>query len=88
MAEFDIRDFLSELGQDQILALVEQRVSDQRVITLIRRRLRADTMVDGVRHETVSGTPQGGMISPFLANIVLHEIDRRWDEHHDGILVR
>ncbi len=87
-AEFDIRDVFGSIDQARILALVERRVSDRPVSRLIRRWLRAGVMRDGVRHETVSGTPRGGVISPLLATIVLHELDCRWDERCDGILVR
>ncbi len=45
-------------------------------------------MAEGRVGETLAGTPQGGVISPLLANIVLHELDRRWEAEADGVLVR
>jgi RNA-directed DNA polymerase len=54
----------------------------------VRHWLRAGVLVEGVRSETVTGTPQGGVISPLLANIYLHAFDRAWAEHGTGDLVR
>ena len=88
VAEFDIRDFFGSIAHERVLSLLRRRVSDRRVVKLIRRWLTAGTMVEGAFQETVTGTPQGGVISPLLANVVLHELDRRWDGRVDGILVR
>ena len=58
------------------------------MLKLLRQWLRAGVLADGVVSETVTGTPQGGVISPLLANIYLHAFDRAWAEHGIGEVVR
>ena len=74
----------------KLLKLVVLRVSDRRVLKLLRQWLAAGVMEDGQWTRTMAGTPQGGVISPLLSNIYLHVLDRVWEDRcaHLGTLVR
>ena len=86
----DIRSYFDTIDRGKLLGMVSERISDRRVVKLIRKWLVAGVMEDGTVRETLAGTPQGGVISPLLANIFLHELDRTWEREcrHLGLLVR
>ena len=90
VVDADIDSFFDRLGHDLVLDCLRERVSDRRVLKLIRAILSAGVLDDAVLSASVEGAPQGGPLSPVLANVVLHRLDRAWEERYRrlGVLVR
>jgi RNA-directed DNA polymerase len=88
VVETDIANCFEAIPIEALMQAVEERVCDRSVLKLLRLMLRAGVLQDGQVHRSATGTPQGGVISPLLANVYLHRIDRAWDVREHGVLVR
>lgn len=91
----DIRGFFEAINHEWLVKFVEHRIADRRVVRLIQKWLNAGVLEDGVRTWREEGTPQGGSISPLLANVYLHYVFDLWAQrwrktqaHGDVIVVR
>ena len=78
MLDVDLRGFFDTLDHGWLVQFVEHRIADRRVVRLIQKWLNAGVLEDGKRTEVEVGTPQGGSISPLLANIYLHYVFDLW----------
>lgn len=76
VVDVDLERFFDRVNHDVLMGKLSKRIADKRVLGLIRRYLRSGVMVNGVRMERWEGTPQGGPLSPLLANVLLDEVDK------------
>ncbi|KAA6314077.1 Group II intron-encoded protein LtrA, partial [termite gut metagenome] len=79
--EGDIKGFFDNISHEVLISILRERIADERFIRLIRKFLNAGYVEDWTYHKTYSGTPQGGIISPILANIYLDKFDKYMKEY-------
>lgn len=84
VVDIDLASFFDRVNHDVLMARLAKRIGDERILRLIRRYLEAGVMLEGVRVRTEEGTPQGGPLSPLLANVLLDDLDRELERrgHH------
>jgi group II intron reverse transcriptase/maturase len=80
VVDVDLAKFFDRANHDIVMERVSRKIADKRVLVLIRRYLEAGVMVSGVVVERHEGTPQGGPLSPLLANVLLDEVDKELEK--------
>ncbi|MFB5764131.1 group II intron reverse transcriptase/maturase [Paenibacillus medicaginis] len=90
VVDVDIQGYFDNIPHDKLMQMVKQRIGDRRILKLILMWLKAGVMKEGERFDTTLGSPQGGVISPLLANVYLHYLDTIWAKKfaHIGTIVR
>jgi RNA-directed DNA polymerase len=78
VVETDVADCFGAIPHSGLMSAVEERISDRRLLSLLRAFLRAGVMEQGTVRRSVTGTAQGGVISPLMCNVYLHRLDRAW----------
>lgn len=76
VVDVDLEKFFDRVNHDVLMGKLSQRITDRRMLALIRRYLEAGMMANGVVQERYEGTPQGGPLSPLLANVLLDDVDK------------
>jgi len=82
VVDLDLEKFFDRVNHDKLMAVIARRVSDKRMLRLIRAVLESGVMENGLVSPVEEGTPQGGPLSPLLSNLVLDELDRELERRH------
>jgi len=80
VVDMDLEKFFDRVNHDILMARVARKIKDKRILKLIRSYLQAGVMINGVVMITDEGTPQGGPLSPLLANIILDDLDKELEK--------
>ena len=90
VVDIDIEQFFDKVNHEKLIQILREQVNDSTTLNLIRKYLKAGVMENGLEKATITGVPQGSVISPLLANIYLNTLDRLWEKYGltHGILVR
>lgn len=88
VVDVDLKSYFDTIDHGLLIKLVEQRVGDVQVLRLIRAWLKAGVLEEGKVTHPLRGSPQGGVISPLLSNVMLHEVDRQWNREEPARKVR
>ena len=76
----DLEQFFDRVNHDVLMGRLTKRIADRRLLGLIRRFLEAGVLANGLSMERHEGTPQGGPLSPLLANVLLDEVDKELEK--------
>ncbi|WP_447385149.1 reverse transcriptase domain-containing protein, partial [Streptococcus pseudopneumoniae] len=80
IVDIDLEKFFDRVPQDRLMSLVHNMIEDGDRESLIRKYLHSGVIINGQRHKTLVGTPQGGNVSPLLSNIMLNELDKELEK--------